>query len=59
MRKRTVTEYQEPHCLDDLVRIVSEHEGSPGQTRVWVRIDHTEDGEVFTVCLSTPPLSEA
>ena len=55
MKKRSVTEYQEPHTLDDLRRIVDDHGACPGQTRVWIRPAQDMDGDAFyTVCLSAP-----
>lgn len=57
MRKRSVTEYHEPVSLDDLRRITDDHVDYPGQTRVWIRPGRGEDGDTYTVCLSTPPRS--
>ena len=55
MKKRSVTEYQEPHTLDDLRRIVDDHVDCSGQNRVWIRPGQGEGGDTYyTICLSTP-----
>lgn len=53
MRKRNVTEYQEPSTLDDLRRIVADHENYPGQTRVWIRYERADGIDTYALLLSS------
>lgn len=59
MRKRNVTEYLNPSTLDDLRRIVADHEHYPGQTRIWIRHDEDDAVETYAILLSSLATSEA